>query len=395
MSDRHAAKSVLASVAFMLIAGCGEKKGAPAPQAQPPVPVAPAASALGPTVALPSFVTLVKEEGPVVVNVTTVRTVRRSPGAGPDIAPDDPLYEFFQRFLPPSAAQESQAQGLGSGFIISQDGYILTNAHVVADADEATVRLTSKRQFKAKIVGIDPPTDVALLKIDAGDLPFVRIGNPDKLEVGEWVAAIGAPFGLENTVTAGIVSAKGRSLPEETYVPFIQSDVALNPGNSGGPLFNMRGEVVGINSMIYSQTGGYMGLSFTIPIDLAIDISKQLQANGKVTRGRIGVQAQELNAEVAASFGLKEPNGALVAVLEKGGPADQAGIRPGDVILAFDDRPVQTAADLARLVAGTKPGSTAKVDLWRKGAREATKVTVVELLPEPPAHAPGRPRPPS
>jgi serine protease Do len=371
------------------------KKDAPAPQVQQPAPAAPAASASGPTVELPSFVTLVKKEGPVVVNVTTVRTVRQSAEAGPGIAPDDPMYEFFRRFLPPPATQEFQAQGLGSGFIISQDGYILTNAHVVADADEATVRLTSKRQFKAKIVGIDPPTDVALLKIDASGLSFVRTGDPDKLEVGEWVAAIGAPFGLENTVIAGIVSAKGRSLPEETYVPFIQSDVALNPGNSGGPLFNMRGEVVGINSMIYSQTGGYMGLSFTIPIDLAMDISKQLQASGKVTRGRIGVQARELNAEVAAAFGLKEPNGALVAMLEKGGPADQAGIQPGDVILAFNHRPVQTAADLARLVAGTKPGTTATADIWRKGSRQSAKVTVVELPPEPPARAPGRPRPPS
>ena len=392
MFDRHASEFVLASVAFALIAGCGEKKDAPAPQGQPSATVAPAVS--GPTVELPSFVTLVKKEGPVVVNVTTVRTVRQSAEAMPGMAPDDPLYEFFRRFLPPPATQESQAQGLGSGFIISQDGYILTNAHVVADADEATVRLTSKRQFKAKIVGIDPPTDVALLKIDASGLPFVRIGAPDKLEVGEWVAAIGAPFGLENTVTAGIVSAKGRSLPEETYVPFIQSDVALNPGNSGGPLFNMRGEVVGINSMIYSQTGGYMGLSFTIPIDLAIDISKQLQASGKVTRGRIGVQAQELNAEVAASFGLQEPDGALVAMLEKGGPADRAGIQVGDVILGFNDRPVQTAADLARLVAGTKPGTTATADLWRKGSRQSAKVTVAELTPAPPARAPGRPGPP-
>ncbi len=391
MFDRHAAEFVLASVAFALIAGCGEIKDAPAPQAQQP---APAASASVPTVELPSFVTLVKKEGPVVVNVTTVRTVRQSAEAGPGMAPDDPMYEFFRRFLPPPVTQEFQAQGLGSGFIISQDGYILTNAHVVADADEATVGLTSKRQFKAKIVGIDPRTDVALLKIDASGLPFVKIGDPGRLEVGEWVAAIGAPFGLENTVTAGIVSAKGRSLPEDTYVPFIQSDVALNPGNSGGPLFNMRGEVVGINSMIYSQTGGYMGLSFTIPIDLAMDISKQLQASGKVTRGRIGVQAQELNAELAASFGLKEPNGALVAMVEKGGPADQAGIQPGDVILAFNEKPVQNSADLARLVAGTKPGTTATVDIWRKGARQSAKVTVAELPPEPAAHAPGRPRPP-
>ncbi|WP_323745062.1 S1C family serine protease [Noviherbaspirillum malthae] len=391
MSDRHATEFVLASIAFALIAGCGEKKDASAPQAQP---ASTASVASAPTVELPSFVTLVKKEGPVVVNVTTVRTVRQSAEAAPGMAPDDPMYEFFRRFLPQPPTQEFQAQGLGSGFIITQDGYILTNAHVVADADEATVGLTSKRQFKAKIVGIDARTDVALLKIDASGLPFVKIGDPGRLEVGEWVAAIGAPFGLENTVTAGIVSAKGRSLPEDTYVPFIQSDVALNPGNSGGPLFNMRGEVVGINSMIYSQTGGYMGLSFTIPIDLAMDISKQLQASGKVTRGRIGVQAQDLSADMAASFGLTEPNGALVAMVEKGGPADQAGKQPGDVILAFNEKPVQNSADLARLVAGTKPGTTATADISRKGARQSTKVTVPELPPEPPARAAGRPRPP-
>jgi serine protease Do len=340
-------------------------------------------------VELPSFVTLVKKEGSAVVNVSTIRTVRQTAEAVPNIPQDDPMFEFFRRFMPPPGTKEFQTRGLGSGFIISQDGFILTNAHVVADTDEVVVRLTTKREFKAKIVGVDPRTDVALLKLEANGLPFVKIGDPGKLEVGEWVAAIGAPFGFENSVTSGIVSAKGRSLPDESYVPFIQTDVALNPGNSGGPLFNMRGEVVGINSQIYSQTGGYMGLSFTIPIDVAMDISKQLQASGKVSRGRIGVQAQELTAELAASFGMKDLDGALVAMVEKGGPADQAGIQPGDVILAFNGKPVQTSADLARLVAGTKPGSSAKAEVWRKGARQTVNVTVAELPPSRTAVPPG------
>jgi serine protease Do len=386
MTHRHAAESALVAIAFALIAACTEKTGKQdaAPPAQQPASAGASGQTSGPTVELPSFATLVKREGPTVVNVTTIRTVRGSAEGGLGVAPDDPMAEFFRRFMPPPPTQEYQARGLGSGFIISQDGYILTNAHVVADTDEATVRLTTKREFKAKIIGTDTRTDVALLKIDASGLPFVKIGDPGKLEVGEWVAAIGAPFGFDNSVTSGIVSAKGRTLPEETYVPFIQTDVALNPGNSGGPLFNMRGEVVGINSQIYSQTGGYMGLSFTIPIDIAMDISKQLQTSGKVTRGRIGVQAQDLTADLAESFGLKDLNGALVAMVEKGGPADKAGIRPGDVILAFNDKPVQNSADLARLVASTKPGTTAPVDLWRKGSRQHLKVTVAELPPEPP-----------
>jgi serine protease Do len=385
MLNRFAASSVSAFAVCVLIAGCSEKKETIPSQAQQPAP----AASSGATVELPSFVTLVKKEGSAVVNVSTIRTVRQTAEAVPNIPQDDPMFEFFRRFMPPPGTKEFQTRGLGSGFIISQDGFILTNAHVVADTDEVVVRLTTKREFKAKIVGVDPRTDVALLKLEANGLPFVKIGDPGKLEVGEWVAAIGAPFGFENSVTSGIVSAKGRSLPDESYVPFIQTDVALNPGNSGGPLFNMRGEVVGINSQIYSQTGGYMGLSFTIPIDVAMDISKQLQASGKVSRGRIGVQAQELTAELAASFGLKDLDGALVAMVEKGGPADQAGIQPGDVILAFNGKPVQTSADLARLVAGTKPGSSAKAEVWRKGARQTVNVTVAELPPSRTAVPPG------
>lgn len=388
MPNRIPATSVLTAVVFLLIVGCTEKKAdVPAQAPSPPAPI----SAAVPTIELPSFVTLVKNVGPTVVNVSTIRTVRQTAEIVPNIPQDDPMFEFFRRFMPPPDTREFQARGLGSGFIISQDGFILTNAHVVADTDEAVVRLTTKRAFKAKIVGIDPRTDVALLKIDASGLPFVKIGDPGKLEVGEWVAAIGAPFGLENSVTSGIVSAKGRSLPEETYVPFIQSDVALNPGNSGGPLFNMRGEVVGINSQIYSQSGGYMGLSFTIPIDIAMDIARQLQTTGKVTRGRIGVEAQELTSELATSFGLKDVSGALVVMVEKGGPADKAGIQAGDVIRTFDGKPVQASSDLARLVAGTKPDTTVSIDVWRKNGSKSLQVTVAAQTSERAAIGPNIP----
>ena len=362
--------------ALLLFAACS-------PSAPPkPAPVAaPSPAPSAPTVQLPSFTTLVKQYGPAVVNVSTTRTIRQSAEALP-FPPDDPFAEFFRRFMPPPGPQEFQARSLGSGFIISPDGYILTNAHVVTDTDEVTVKLTNKREYKAKLIGADTRTDVALIKIDATGLPVVQVGDASKMQVGDWVAAIGAPFGFENSVTAGIVSATGRSLPEESYVPFIQTDVALNPGNSGGPLFNMRGEVIGINSQIYSQTGGFMGLSFAIPIDLAMDVGKQLRASGKVTRGRIGVQAQELSVDLAASFGLKEPNGALVVALEKNGPAETAGLMPGDVVQTFDGKPVQGSADLARLVASTKPGTAVQLGIWRKGEARTVQVTVAELMPE-------------
>lgn len=368
--------------AFLLAACSAEDKSQPAQQkaAQPQQQAAPQ----GPTVQLPSFATLVKQRGPAVVNVSTTHTVRQGVEGLP-VPEDDPLAEFFRRFMQPPGPEEYQARGLGSGFIISPDGFILTNAHVVADSDEVTVKLTTKKEYKAKVIGVDLRTDVALVKIDASNLPVTPIGNPEAMEVGEWVAAIGAPFGFENSVTAGIVSAKGRSLPDESYVPFIQTDVAVNPGNSGGPLFNMRGEVVGINSLIYSRTGGFMGLSFAIPIDIAMDVVQQLRTTGKVTRGRIGVAAQELTVDLAASFGLKEPRGALVANVEKGGPAEKAGIMPGDVILSFGGKPVQTSADLARLVANTKPGTTVEVEVWRKGAPLKLQVPVAELPPEQPS----------
>jgi serine protease Do len=333
---------------------------------------------------LPDFTDLVEKQGPTVVNISTTQVVRQ-PGTPqiPQLQEDDPFYEFFRRFIPNPGPREFQSSSLGSGFIISGDGYILTNAHVVQAGDEITVRLTDKREYKAKVIGSDQRTDVALIKIDATGLPFVRFGDPSRLKVGEWVVAIGSPFGFENSVTAGIVSAKGRSLPDESYVPFIQTDVAVNPGNSGGPLFNLRGEVVGINSQIYSRTGGYMGLSFAVPIDVANDIATQLKTTGKVTRGRIGVVIQPLTKELAESFGLPKPGGALVSSVEKGGPAEKAGIEAGDVILRFDGKPVASSEDLPRLVGTTKPGTRATVQLLRNKATRDVTVVVGEMSNEP------------
>src|SRR5215213_9608487 len=315
------------------------------------------ATALAQTQVLPDFTRLVEEQGNAVVNISTTQAARRS-GALPQVPgiEDEEIQEFFRRFIPrqqPGPGQGPQAPGqgpaprsesrsLGSGFIISADGYILTNAHVVDAADEINVKFTDKREFKAKVIGADKRTDVALIKIEGTNLPVVKFGDPNKLKVGEWVVAIGAPFGFENTVTAGIVSAKGRSLPQENFVPFIQTDVAINPGNSGGPLFNMRGEVIGVNSQIYSRTGGFMGLSFAIPIDVANGIVEQLKTAGRVIRGRIGVGIQPMTKELADSFGLAKPNGALVSSVEKGGPAEKAGVEPGDVILRFDGKPVSS-----------------------------------------------------
>jgi len=329
---------------------------------------------------LPDFTDLVEKQGPAVVNISTTQAAR-SPLAPqiPNLQEDDPFYEFFRRFVPNPGPREFQSQSLGSGFIINADGYILTNSHVIDAADEITVKLIDKREFKAKVIGADKRTDVALIKIDAAGLPMVRFGDPGRLKVGEWVVAIGSPFGFENSVTAGIVSAKGRSLPQENFVPFIQTDVAVNPGNSGGPLFNLRGEVVGINSQIYSRTGGFMGLSFAIPIDVANNIAQQLRTTGKVTRGRIGVVIQPVTKELAESFGLPKAQGALVNSVEKGGPADKAGIEPGDVILKFDGGSINASEDLPRIVGGAKPGSKATVQIWRNKAARDLQVTVAEL----------------
>ncbi len=273
-------------------------------------------------------------------------------------------------------------RGVGSGFIISSDGYLLTNAHVVSGATEVNVRLTDKREFKAKVVGSDRRTDVALLKINATGLPVARIGDPNKVRVGEWVAAIGSPFGFENTVTAGIVSAKSRALPDDSYVPFIQTDVAVNPGNSGGPLFNMNGEVVGINSQIYSRSGGYQGLSFAIPIDVAMRVRDDLGKYGRVHRGRIGVTIQPVTNELAESFGLANANGALVNMVEPNGPADKAGLKPGDVIVAVDQRAVAQSTDLPRLIGETKPGQSVTLQIVRGGERRDLRVGVAELPAE-------------
>lgn len=332
---------------------------------------------------LPDFTELVEKQGAAVVNVSTTQVIRNTqafPGM-PNLPEGDPFYEFFRRFSP-QVPREQESQSLGSGFIISADGYILTNAHVVDSADKITVRLTDKREFKAKVIGADKRTDVALLKIEASGLPKIVQGDPNVLKVGEWVLAIGSPFGFDSSVTAGIVSAKGRSLSQENFVPFIQTDVAINPGNSGGPLFNMKGEVVGINSQIYSRSGGYMGLSFAIPIDVAMEVVSQLRTNGKVSRGRIGVVIQEVSRELAESFGLSKPMGALISNVEKGGPADKAGVLASDVILKFDGKQVNISSDLPRMVAATRPGSKVSVQLWRKGEAREVTVTVGEISEE-------------
>ena len=333
---------------------------------------------------LPDFTDLVEKAGPAVVNISTAQTARAHPQVPqmPDLDENDPFFEFFRRFMPPDSGQsphEFSTRSLGSGFIISADGYILTNAHVVDGADEITVRLTDKREFKAKVIGADKRTDVALIRIDAAGLPVVKLGDPNKLRVGEWVLAIGSPFGFDNTVTAGIVSGKARSLPQENLVPFIQTDAAVNPGNSGGPLFNLRGEVVGINSQIYSRTGGYMGLSFAIPIDIALDVQNQLRSAGHVSRGRIGVVIQEVTKELADSFGLAKAQGALVNAVEKGGPADKAGVEVSDIITKFDGKNVGSSNELPRIVSATRPGSKVGMQVWRKGASKELTVTVAEI----------------
>lgn len=327
-------------------------------------------------VELPSFADLVEEQGVKVVNIST-KTQIDQPSNIP-VPEDDPFYDFFRRFAPPEGSKR-ESRSLGSGFIFTNDGYILTNSHVVAAADDITVKLNDKREFPAKLIGVDKRTDVAVIKIDASDLPFVSIGDPEKLRVGDWVLAIGSPFGFESTVTAGIVSAKGRSLPQENYVPFIQTDVAINPGNSGGPLFNLAGEVVGINAQIYSRTGGFMGLSFAIPIDVAVDVANQLKTDGRVKRGRIGVVIQEVTSELAESFGLDRARGALVSRVEKGAAASKAGIATSDIILTFDGTEVETSNDLPRIVGQTRPGKKVEVEVWRNKKLKTLTLTVGEI----------------
>ena len=344
---------------------------------------------------LPDFTELAEKHGAEVVNISVTQTAQVGGAAFPfpGMENDENLQEFFKRFGIPGVpgapgqggqpGQEYKSQSLGSGFIISNDGYILTNAHVINEADEVLVKLSDKREFKAKIIGADKRTDVALIKIEASNLPKAVIGDPNALKVGQWVAAIGSPFGLENTMTQGIVSAKGRALPQENFVPFIQTDVAINPGNSGGPLYNLAGEVVGVNSQIYSRSGGSVGLSFSIPIDVAIDISNQLKASGKITRGWLGVAIQELTKELAESFGMKNTNGALIAGVEKNSPADKGGLLAGDVITKFDSKIITSSSDLPRAVAATKPGKIAPVEVLRKGAVKNLNVGVGEMPTDP------------
>ncbi|MPS49773.1 DegQ family serine endoprotease [Methylobacillus sp.] len=341
---------------------------------------------------LPDFTELAEKQGAAVVNISVTQVVQSGIGGSPfpGFPEDEALNEFFRRFGIPGfpgvprgqggpQQPEFKSQSLGSGFIISSDGYILTNAHVVREADEVIVKLSDKREFQAKIVGVDRRTDVALLKIDATGLPKVTIGNPEQLKVGEWVVAIGSPFGLESTLTAGVVSAKGRALPQENFVPFIQTDVAINPGNSGGPLFNLKGEVVGINSQIYSRTGGYMGLSFAIPIDVAMDVANQLKISGRVARGWLGIGIQEMTKELAESFGMKNTKGALVAGVEKGSPAEKGGLEPGDVVIKFDGKDVNVSSDLPRIVGSTKPGKKVQVEVLRRGASKTLNITLGEM----------------
>ncbi len=322
---------------------------------------------------LPDFGDLVESVGPAVVNISVVRT--RQPATPDGLSPDDPFYDLLRRFgmpLPgiPGPQQRGPriSQGIGSGFIVSDDGYVLTNAHVVGEGDtEVTVRLIDKREFKATVVGTDARTDVAVLKIDAKGLPTVRMGDAEQVRVGEWVVAMGSPFGFDNTVTAGIVSAKARRLQSENYVPFIQTDVAINPGNSGGPLFNLAGEVVGINSQIYSRSGGFMGISFAIPIDVALNVKEQLIEHGRVQRGKLGVTIQGVDKELAQTFGLDEPKGALISSVEPDSAADKAGLQAGDVVIGVDGVNIADSSDLPRVIGEKRPGTAVKLEVWRDG----------------------------
>jgi serine protease Do len=385
---------VLACVS--LLAACTPQSStaanaAPAVAAATGAAAAPAvAAATGAAVAplvhgLPDFATLVEQVGPAVVNVAVVERLRAQRGDDDDspFGADDPFGDFFRRFgIPNHPRDNTPVRGEGSGFIVSPDGYILTNAHVVANASKVTVKLTDRREFEAKVIGSDERTDVAVIKIAASNLPTVRIGDPSKLRAGEWVVAIGSPFGFENSVTAGVVSGIARDLPggdRTNYVPFIQTDVAVNPGNSGGPLFNMYGEVVGINSQIYSNTGAYQGLSFAIPIDVANGVREQLIKSGHVSRGRIGVTIQEVSALLAENFGLDRPRGAAVSSVEAGGPADKAGVKPQDVILSVNGRAIEHSNQVPAIIAAIKPGGKADLEVWRDRAVKHITVTVDEL----------------
>ena len=365
------------------------------PVATVTAPVTTAAASTNAPMAVPDFSRITAQYGPAVVNVSVTGSTKASddsPVAGrgqrDDPFGNDPFFEFFRRFQQgpgrgPGAPEGTPTRGQGSGFIVSADGIILTNAHVVLDAREVSVKLTDRREFSAKVLGVDPKTDIAVLKIAATKLPVVTLGRTSDLQVGEWVLAIGSPFGFENSVTAGVVSAKGRSLPDDSSVPFIQTDVAVNPGNSGGPLFNARGEVIGINSQIYSRTGGYQGVSFAIPIDLALAIKDKLVSHGKVEHARLGVTIQEINQTLADSFKLAKPEGALVTSIEKGGPADKAGLQVGDVILSADRHSVVSSGDLPAAIALASPGDKLQLEVWRNGAARQIEAKLAGVTDKP------------
>jgi serine protease Do len=375
-----------AGAASIVAADAGLAAGA-ARTGAPGTAPASAETAVDPVVrALPDFSQLVEKCGPAVVNVEVVE--KAQPGGPQGLSPNDPFYDFFKRFGVPAPGQgprgnQPPVKGAGSGFIISSDGYILTNTHVVANAQEVTVRLTDRREFPARVLGADERTDVAVLKINASNLPTVRLGDPTRIKPGQWVLAIGSPFGFDNSATAGIISATSRSLQGENYVPFIQTDVAVNPGNSGGPLFNMSGEVIGINSQIFSRTGGFMGLSFAIPIDVAKNVEEQIIRTGRVVRGRIGVTIQDLNAQLAESFGLDRPRGALVSSVEKDSPAARAGVQPGDVILGVGGHPIEHYGELSGAIATMKPGADVTLQVWRAGHQKDIDVRITELQDQP------------
>lgn len=394
-------RSLAAVSALLVFTACQPQSssagGVAVAQASAATPAVAATPGVQGRMMLPDFASLVQQHGPAVVNITT-RGKRIPVGRG--MSPNDPMFEFFRRFGFPMPGAPSpdgrggpqgeddgagfrQPGGEGSGFIVSPDGLLLTNAHVVDDAEEITVKLTDRREFKAKLVGLDKATDVAVLRIDAKGLPAVRIGDPKKLRPGEWVFAIGSPFGFENSVTAGIVSSTGRGLRDQDsrFVNFIQTDVAVNPGNSGGPLFNLDGEVVGINSQIFSRSGGYMGISFAIPIDLASDIQKQLVANGRVARGKIGVAIGEVSSDLADSFGLDRPRGALVNSVEPGGPAAKAGLQSGDIILSANGRLIERSEELPTVIGLIRPGTDAQLEVWRDRSTKRLTVRVAELEP--------------
>ncbi|MBL8201664.1 MAG: DegQ family serine endoprotease [Chromatiales bacterium] len=382
----------LAAAVFLGSAISGPAISGIAPVATTALPAPDPAPASPASAGLPDFKTIIKRNQASVVNISTRQEIRadagrrgQPPGMAPGLPPGLPpgMEEFFRPFrgMPGPMPGPRQANSLGSGFIISADGEILTNAHVVDGADEIMVKLADNSEKPAKLIGLDKASDVALLKIDAKDLPVVRLGDSSSLEVGDWVLAIGSPFGLEHTATQGIVSAVGRSLPDGNYVPFIQTDVAVNPGNSGGPLFNIKGEVVGINSQIYSRSGGYMGLSFAIPVNTASTVARQLAANGRVERGWLGVGIQNVSGDLAKSFGLDKPTGALVGQVDKAGPASKAGLKPGDVILEFNGRPISQSGELPPLVGETRPGTKVELTVWRDKKAREINVTVAELKP--------------